>query len=130
MICSNDSCDVIEMIAGSRRTFSFNIFGGDDPRFRMSSYKARFALVYAPNRSMIPVLVRDMTVETDSSGKATGFVYVTLETKDTYLLNGKYIYQIIIYNPGTKQADVPHQGEILIYENVDKDFLAQLRDGE
>ena len=95
----------------------------------MSSYKARFALVYAPNRSMSPVLVRDMTVETDDKGKATGNVYVTLETEDTYLMNGKYIYQIIIYNQWTKQADVPHQGEILIYENVDKDFLTQLREG-
>lgn len=129
MSCSYDSCGVIEMIAGSRRTFSFNIFGGDNPKFSMSSYKARFALVYAPNRSMSPVLVRDMTVETDSNGKATGSVYVTLETEDTYLLNGKYIYQIIIYNSATKQADVPHQGEILIYENVDKDFLTSLREG-
>ena len=117
------------MIAGSRRTFSFNIFGGDNPKFRMSAYKARFALTYAQNRSMSPVLVRDMTVETDSKGKATGSVYVTLETEDTYFLNGKYIYQIIIYNLGTKQADIPQQGEILIYENVDKDFLAQLKDG-
>ena len=130
MSCSIDTCDVIEMIAGSKKTMSFKLYNEANNLFNMGSYEARFSLSYAPNRSMAPVLVKEMDKIVDDKGKSTGEIKLTLESEDTYLLNGKYIYQIVIYNADLKQADVSHQGEMLIYENIDKAFFAQLRKGE
>lgn len=131
MNCTCDSCKTFEMIAGSRKIFRFNVVNKDGDEFRLSAYKARFALSYLLNRSMTPVLVKDMTVERESNGRATGLLSVTLESEDTIsLVSGKYVYQIMIYNTAIKHATVSQQGDILIYDNIDKNFLAEITEGE
>ena len=122
MSCTTDPCGVIEMVGGSMRTFTFNITDRLGAPFRLGAYSARFALTSIINRSMSPVLTKDMTMVREESGKPTNVLTVTLDATDTYRLRGKYIYQITIVNP-TGEADVPHQGEIIIHENIDKSVI-------
>lgn len=122
MSCMTDPCGVIEMVGGSMRTFTFNITDRLGAPFRLGAYSARFALVNIINRSMSPVLTKEMEMVREESGKPTNVLTVTLDAADTYRLRGKYIYQITIVNP-TGEADVPHQGEIIIHENIDKSVI-------
>lgn len=120
-----NECDKIEMIGGSKRTFEFNAINGETGnQFRLSAYNARFSLTSLTDRSATPVLAKNMTILTESSGRKTGTFRVTLDPVDTYLLSGAFIYQVTIYSP-TGMVDTLYQGEIIIYENTDKAIVGK-----
>ena len=119
------TCNTYEMIGGVRTKLSFEIARGETGKpLNLRSYKGWFSMVPAHNRTMSPVVSKEMKVEIDDEGNALSTMSVILTSKDTYTLSGKYIYQITIFNQ-TGQADVPEQGEILIYHNIDMTPLNQ-----
>lgn len=118
-------CDAYEMIGGVRTKLVFDIFRGDTGgSFKLGAYNGWFSMVPAYNRTMTPVVSKEMKIETDSNGNATNTMSVILTSKDTYELCGKYIYQITVFT-NTGQADVPEQGEIIIHRNIDMAPLNQ-----
>lgn len=110
-----------------------NFIGGDSKRIRFtlhtpvgedfdaSKCELGFAIINYANRNGIPaVLKKDIPLEYGESG-VKNVVVVNLESDDTKLLYGKYIYQLTIkYN---NETDIPGQGIMNITRNIHTSFL-------
>lgn len=113
------ACNIYEMIGGVRTKLLFEITRSETGEpLKLGAYKGWFSMVPASNRTITPVVSKEMKVETDSNGNALNVMSVILTSKDTYELSGKYIYQVTIFTR-TGQADVPEQGELFIKRNID-----------
>lgn len=107
----------ISFVGGATKNlyFSFLDAGGSD--VDVSSYTVTFSIVSAVHRFGKPIKTKPMQISGDNS-----VMSVSLSPSDTVDLFGKYIYQISIID-AAGDAEEPRQGEMYIYQNIDKSAI-------
>ncbi len=72
-----------------------------------------------------PILSKEMRVESGADEGAEGvenLLLVTLTPEETFDWEGKYIYQVSVRDAGGN-VDVPSQGVLYVYKNIDEGFI-------
>ncbi len=110
-------------IAGESHLFVFNCFYYADNRpFSLARCTASFSIVHAFDKEADPILTKPMTVEMNVDRTTDSRLHVTLLPAETVDLHGKYIYQVSVRDV-SGDIEIPGQGELHIYNNIDKNFI-------
>ena len=118
---------VIDFVGGSNQDLSFHVFRHEltNP-FDLTGCTADFSIVDYLDKDGTPILSKSMTISatgsTTSAGTTRNVLTVTLTSRETVNLAGKYIYQISIRNSAGK-TEIPHQGILYIISNIHRSFI-------
>ena len=109
------------MVGGESQNRVFVLCDSYGNEYDLSGGSARFSVVDFANRFSDPVLTKELTISSGSSG-VNSEVSVILAPEDTVFLCGKYIYQISIKD-SSGHISIPNQGIMYIINNIDKGFV-------
>lgn len=115
------SLPTIDFVGGETQELMFHTYfpksQGKVP-FSLSHCRASFTVVDFLNKSGKPVIgPLDMTVRMSGDG-CDNLLFIKLTADKTVNLDGKFVYQITINEPGTGDTDIPRQGIMLITRNI------------
>lgn len=113
-------------VGGSTQDFAFHCYHYVNKKAQsLSSCTANFSIVNFVNKHGEPLVSKQMDIGTtsDKDGEIDNVLKVTLTPSDTVNLPaGKYIYQIIIKDI-SGDVEIPNQGIIHIFNNINKAFV-------
>lgn len=116
----------MEFVGGETQEVAFHAhYYLDDRPFGLEGCVAQFSIVSYTNKYGAPILEKKMEVTRDGADGMKNVLYLKLLPEDTLDLNGKYIYQISIRDVDG-DVEIPKQGIIYIYNNIDKGFAGAL----
>ena len=110
-------------VGGSSEEFQFNLYHDVENQEPCNIFggEANFSIVSFINRLGTPIVSKKMEVHMNDEGTYYNVIRVCLDPSDTVELFGKFIYQITLKDI-EGNIDIPHQGIINIYNNIDKLF--------
>lgn len=111
-------------VGGSSEDLQFNLFCNEaDPQpFNLFGGIANFSIVNFLNKNSTPLVSKKMDISMNAEETHYNVLRVSLEPADTVDLFGKFVYQITIKDI-EGNVDIPHQGIINIYNNINKAFV-------
>lgn len=114
----------IHFIGGSSEDLQFDLYLDEAKRqpIDLQGGAAQFSLVDFSNRTGAPIVSKEMEIQKNKAQTGHNVVYVSLSPEDTVDLFGKYVYQITLRDAGGN-IDIPHQGIVMIHNNIDKAFI-------
>ena len=112
----------IDFIAGETQDLSFNIFFYKSNKpYSLEDCLATFSVSSYTNKSGNAVISKTMDMRPGKTG-TNNVLVVTLTSKDTVNLSGKYIYQITLQDVDG-DVEIPKQGILMITNNIDRKLL-------
>lgn len=113
----------IRFVGGSSEDLQFHLYyDEDDPKpFNLFGGEANFSIVNFINKNSTPLVSKVMEIGMNEAETHYNVVRVSLDPADTVDLFGKFVYQITLKDIDGN-VDIPHQGIINIYNNIDKSF--------
>lgn len=112
----------IDFVAGETQDLAFNIyFYKSSKPYNLEDCLATFSVSSYANKSGSAIISKTMDMRPGSSG-TNNVLVVTLASKDTVDLSGKYIYQITLQDIDG-DVEIPKQGILMITNNIDKKLL-------
>ena len=126
MIYKMYSLPEIRFVGGSSETMEFNMYYDEEKTkpFNLYGGEANFSIVNFINKNSTPPVSKKMEIGMNNAETCYNVVRVSLEPADTVDLFGKFVYQITLRDI-EGNVDIPHQGIINIYNNIDKSFTKQ-----
>jgi len=114
----------IRFVGGSSENLQFNLYYDEnDPKpFNLFGGEANFSIVHFINKNSTPLVSKGMEIGMNDAETHHNVLRVSLEPADTVDLFGKFVYQITLKDIDG-DIDIPHQGIINIYNNIDKGFI-------
>jgi hypothetical protein len=114
--CDKKKLATISFIGGASKTLGFRIYNRGGSPIDVSNCTGRFAVIDSVNKYGEPLFTQNMSPD------EFNVLSVSISSDETVDLCGKYIYQISIVDEGGN-AEEPQQGDLYIYNNIDKDYL-------
>ena len=119
MIPCNKKLATLSFVGGASKTLGFRIFNKGGSPIDVSNCTGHFAIIDCVNKYGKPIFDADMNPSEASDGG--NIMFVNVPSERTVSLCGKYIYQITIRDD--EEIEEPQQGDLYIYNNIDKDYL-------
>ena len=118
---------VIDFVGGSNQDLSFHVYWHQlNNPFDLTGCTASFSIVDYLHKDGDPILTKAMSISPTGilvdGYTLRNILTVTLTSRDTVNLSGKYLYQISIRNSAGK-TEVPNQGVLFIINNIHKSFV-------
>jgi len=110
-------------VAGQTCKYTWRLIRESGNDFSAQDCTGTLAITNYSHKNDTPDLVKDVKFEPGDNGvlnKAT----VTLTADDTINLDGKYIYQLSIRDT-QGNIEIPNQGILYIYKNINKSFITE-----
>lgn len=114
--CDKKKLTTISFIGGASKTLGFRIFNRGGSPIDVSNCTGRFAIINSVNKYGEPLFTQNM------SPYDFNVFTVSIPSDATVDLYGKFIYQISVVDEDGN-AEEPQQGDLYIYNNIDKDYL-------
>lgn len=112
----------IDFVAGETQDLSFNIFFYKSNKpYNLEDCLATFSVSSYTNKSGNAIISKTMDMRPGETG-TNNVLVVTLTSKDTVNLSGKYIYQITLQDIDG-DVEIPKQGILMITNNIDRKLL-------
>lgn len=112
----------IDFVAGETQDLSFNIyFYKSNKPYNLEDCLATFSVSSYTNKSGSAIISKSMDIRPGVS-ETNNNLFVTLTSRDTIDLSGKYIYQITLQDIDG-DVEIPKQGILMITNNIDKRLL-------
>lgn len=114
----------INFIGGESQTLIFNLYTKEGTPFDANGCTLGFAIINYVNKNGVPILVKqtpDIEIKIGESG-IPNIAIVNLLPEDTVYFQGRYVYQITVYD-SYGETEIPGQGIINIIRNIHQSFI-------
>lgn len=112
----------IMFVAGQSNTLRWRLFTEQNVPFNADGCTGNFALVDYSDKYQEPLVSKSLSFSLGNESGIKNVASIDLLPTDTLGLYGKYIYQITIKDIDG-EAEIPNQGIINIYHNINESFL-------
>lgn len=113
----------IMFVSGQSKTIRWRLFKSKNVPFNAERCVGNFSVVDYSDKTGDSLISKSLTFSEDDDG-ILSIATVDLSSSDTLGLYGKYIYQIIIKDRYNNDAEIPNQGILLIFHNINEKFLS------
>lgn len=113
----------IMFVSGQSKTIRWRLFKAKNIPFNAERYIGNFSVVDYSDKTGDSLISKSLTFSEDDDG-VLSIATVNLSSSDTLGLYGKYIYQITIKDRYNNDAEIPNQGILLIFHNINEQYLS------
>ena len=113
----------IQFVGGETQDFCFHLKTLSGANYITDGYNVVFSVREWGDREEDPVLVKETVVKLDDAGTAS-VIELRIEKEDTIDLDGRYIYQIMIFGDDDL-CEIPGQGIFEILKNIHPGYFTR-----
>lgn len=113
----------IMFVSGQSKTIRWRLFKSKNIPFNAERCSGNFSVVDYSDKTGDTLISKSLTFSKDDDG-VLSIATVNLSSSDTIGLYGKYIYQITIKDRYNNDAEIPNQGILLIFHNINEQYLS------
>lgn len=113
----------IKLVSGQCKTIRWRLYKSKNIVFNAERCIGNFALADYSDKTGGYLISKSLTFSKDDDG-VYSIATIELSSSDTLGLYGKFIYQITIKDRYNNEAEIPDQGIMLIFHNINEQYLS------